>query len=188
MSYDQTNNVGYISSLSPNVLWRNLVLQSGGGNVGVGTTEPAHRLHVNGTVAGVGPYVNASDLRYKRDIRTIPGALSKVLSLRGVTYDWRREQFPALNFSAGRQVGFVAQEVERVVPEAVVRDAEGFRSVAYSHLVPVVVEAVREQQAQVERQQEQLERQQTEIEQQRRQIEGLRRLVCRDHAAAEVCK
>ncbi|MEO8435368.1 MAG: tail fiber domain-containing protein, partial [Pyrinomonadaceae bacterium] len=120
------------AAINQNAMWVDAVSN----NVGVGTTSPGYKLHVNGTVAGVGPYVDASDLRYKRDIRAIPGALSKVLSLRGVTFDWRREEFPALNFASGRQVGFVAQEVERVVPEAVVRDTEGFRSVAYSHLTP----------------------------------------------------
>ncbi|MEO8434446.1 MAG: tail fiber domain-containing protein, partial [Pyrinomonadaceae bacterium] len=171
-------------AISQNAVW----VDAASNNVGVGTTPTSYKLHVNGTVAGVGPYVNASDLRYKRDIRPIGGALSKVLSLRGVTFDWRREEFPGVAFTAGRSVGFIAQEVEQVVPEAVTRDANGFRSVAYSHLTPVLVEAVREQQAHIERQQEQLKRQQTEIEQQRRQIEGLRRLVCRDHAEAEVCK
>jgi hypothetical protein len=124
------------------------------GLVGIGTATPSFKLHVNGSVGGVGPYVDASDLRYKRDIHVIDGALSKVLSLRGVTFDWRREEFPALNFTAGRGVGFVAQEVERVVPEAVTRDAAGFRSVAYSHLTPVLVEAVKEQQAQITQQQQ----------------------------------
>lgn len=46
MSYDQTNNVGYIHSLSPNVLWRNLVLQAGGGNVGIGTGAPSTKLQI----------------------------------------------------------------------------------------------------------------------------------------------
>jgi len=48
MSYDQTNNVGYLEALSPSVFWRNLVLQSGGGNVGIGTTTPAARLAIKG--------------------------------------------------------------------------------------------------------------------------------------------
>lgn len=48
MSYDQTNQVGYIESLTPNVAWRNLVLQSGGGRVGIGTSAPAARLAVQG--------------------------------------------------------------------------------------------------------------------------------------------
>ena len=82
------------------------------------------------------------------------GALSKVLSLRGVTFDWRREDFPALDFTTGRSVGFIAQEVERIVPEAVKRDDKGFRSVAYSHLTPVLVEAVKEQQKQITAQQQ----------------------------------
>ena len=196
-SYDQANDVGYISSLSPNVAWRHLVLQAGGGNVGIGTftTTPAHKLHVNGTVAGVGPYVNLSDLRYKHDIRAIEGALSKVRSLRGVTFDWRREEFPHLDFATGRSVGFVAQEVERVVPEAVTRDAEGFRSVAYSHLTPVLVEAVKEQQAQIENQQKLIETQQSEIElqgkllkQQQIQIDLMKKLICSERPNADLCK
>jgi hypothetical protein len=50
-SYDQINNVGYIGALSPNAAWRNLVLQSGGGTVGIGTgtTAPEKQLHVNGS-------------------------------------------------------------------------------------------------------------------------------------------
>jgi hypothetical protein len=56
-SYDRTNNVGYIGALSPNISWRNLVLQSGGGNVGIGTTNPASNLHVNVPSSG-GP-INA---------------------------------------------------------------------------------------------------------------------------------
>jgi hypothetical protein len=48
MSYDQTNNVGYITSLSPNVAFRNLALQAVGGNVGIGTASPNARLQVAG--------------------------------------------------------------------------------------------------------------------------------------------
>src|SRR5262249_4236370 len=47
-SYDQTNQLGYIEALSPNVAWRSLVLQSGGGNVRIGTSSPAARLAVRG--------------------------------------------------------------------------------------------------------------------------------------------
>ena len=132
------------------------------------------------------PVMIASDLARAALLVSIPaaafgGALTMVLSLRGVTFDWRREEFPALNFAAGRSVGFVAQEVEEVVPEAVTRDAEGFRSVAYSHLTPVLVEAVKEQQAQIENQQKLIETQQ-------QQIEALKKLVCATNRDAGICK
>lgn len=50
MSYDQTNQVGYIHSLSPNVAWRSLILQLGGGNVGVGTNSPSDKFEVAGNI------------------------------------------------------------------------------------------------------------------------------------------
>ena len=51
ISYDQTNNRGYIGALSPSVSWRNLILQGGGGNVGIGTITPGYKLEVNGSFA-----------------------------------------------------------------------------------------------------------------------------------------
>jgi hypothetical protein len=47
ISYDNTNNRGYIGALSPSVAWRNLILNPGGGNVGIGTTSPDVKLHVS---------------------------------------------------------------------------------------------------------------------------------------------
>ena len=163
---------------APGIVGGRLIVKGdSSGNVGIGTPAPLHKLHVNGMVAGVGPYVDASDLRYKRDVRPVGGALSKVLSLRGVTFDWRREEFPALSFAAGRGLGFVAQEVERVVPEAVTRDSEGMLSVAYSHLTPVLVEAVKEQQAQIKQLQELVARQQSQLQRQQAQLDRVRRAV-----------
>jgi hypothetical protein len=100
-----------------------------------------------------------------------------VYKLRGVRYKWRREKFPQKNFPEGWQLGFIAQEVEQVVPEVVntaaarkvsirgdvnnkhqevgtkgmragqqgtEEEEEGFKSVQYGALVPVVVEALKE--------------------------------------------
>ena len=50
MSYDQTNGVGYIEALSPGVSFRNLILQFGGGNVGIGTTSPDKKLTIAGSI------------------------------------------------------------------------------------------------------------------------------------------
>ena len=67
------------------------------------------------------------------------------MNLRGVTYRWND---PARG--AERQIGLIAQEVERVLPELVTTDEKGYKSVAYQNVVPVVVEAIKVQQKQME--------------------------------------
>jgi hypothetical protein len=72
------------------------------------------------------------------------------LKLRGVTYYWKQAEFPEKQFNARRQLGFIAQEIEPYYPEMVTTDADGYKSVDYSRLTPVLVEAMKEQQAQIE--------------------------------------
>ena len=133
------------------VLFKNIA------NVGIGTANPQYKLHVNGSVAGIGPYQDISDLRYKRNIETIPNALDKVIGLRGVHFDWREDEFPELNFEAGRQIGFIAQQVKEVLPQVVSQDENGDHGVAYSQIVPVLVEAIKAQQEIIEKQQTELD-------------------------------
>src|SRR5262245_56903398 len=91
-----------------------------------------------------------SDARYKQHIATFPDALDTILNLRGVTYDWNRDAWKHKNFSEGKQIGFIAQEVEKVLPELVSTDSNGYKSVAYANVVPVLVEAIKAQQKQRE--------------------------------------
>jgi hypothetical protein len=126
-----------------------LVFNSQGNNVGIGITNPSFKLHVNGSVGGVGNYNNVSDARYKTNVQTFSNALDAILSLRGVRFDWKQSAFPEMKFAAGRQVGFIAQEVEEVLPELVTTDVRGYKSVAYANVVPVLVEAVKQQQKQI---------------------------------------
>ena len=109
-----------------------------------------------------------SDLRLKKDVETINGALDKVLQLRGVSYYWKsKEEMAAArgkdvgNFSYGfgseKQIGVIAQEVEQIMPELVVTDNEGFKAVKYENLTPVLIEAVKEQQAIIEKQNKRIE-------------------------------
>lgn len=114
-------------------------------NIGVGTAPTgSYKLEVNGKVGSLG--INeTSDLRYKKNILPIDNALLKVTKLRGVTYDWRVTEFKEKNFTAAPQIGLIAQEVEKVVPQVVGTDADGFKSVEYSKLVALLIEAIKEQ-------------------------------------------
>ncbi len=86
-----------------------------------------------------------SDSNLKQDVRSINGALDKVLRLRGVTFSWKNEQFPALDLNSIPGLGFLAQDMEKVFPELVSHNGEGFKSVHYSQLTAILVEAVKEQ-------------------------------------------
>ncbi len=116
------------------------------GNVGIGVIAPTYKLHVNGKVKTTG--INeTSDERMKKNILTINKPLELIESLRGVTYYWRRDEFPDQEFEKDLQYGLIAQEVEKILPELVATDSEGWKSIEYSHLVPILLEAIKEQQA-----------------------------------------
>jgi len=84
----------------------------------------------------------ASDMNLKENITDMKYGLSDVMKLRGVEYDWKREDM-------GHDVGVLAQEVEAVIPE-LVKEHEGlhgrgkFKSVDYNKLVPVLIESIKE--------------------------------------------
>lgn len=91
-------------------------------------------LTVNGTVTEL------SDKRFKHDISDIDNALETVNKLRGVTYVKDQKQ----------SVGVIAQEVEQVLPEVVYTDDNGMKSVAYGNMVGLLLEAIKEQQTQID--------------------------------------
>lgn len=120
-----------------------LSLQYYGGNVGIGTNAPSYKLHVNGSVAGVGAYNALSDRKFKKDVAPLDDGLEKILQMRGVSFHWRQDEFPQYDFNKGNDIGFIAQEVEQVFPEAVSTDSQGTKSVAYSKIVAPLVESVK---------------------------------------------
>lgn len=127
-----------------------------GGNVGIGFTSTSYKLDVNGTVRCTA-LTQTSDARLKTNIRPIANALESTLRLRGVTFDWNRDSFSDKSFPEGRQIGVIAQEVEKVLPELVSKDGQGYESVAYDKLVPVLIEAIKAQQAKIDSQQKQID-------------------------------
>jgi hypothetical protein len=116
---------------------------SGYGVYGDKGNSVGYAIYANGPAGGVGAWRNDSDVRYKMHITTVENSLDKILGLRGVTFDWNQSAFPAKHFDSGRQIGFIAQEVEKILPEIVATDWNGYKSVAYANVVPVLVEAVK---------------------------------------------
>ncbi len=101
-------------------------------------------LTVQGTVVGSGPYVDSSDARFKKNVIPLKQSLDKVCALNGVSYEMRTNEFPNKNFSNGTTIGWIAQEVEKVVPELVMEDTEGFKAVAYARSVALLGNAIAE--------------------------------------------
>lgn len=140
------------------------------GGVGIGTTEPNQALHVMGNILASGcvsasNVICPSDERLKSHIREIPNALAKVAELRGVTYEWRLEDFPKRDFEEGEQVGVIAQEVQKVLPQAVKEEKDGYLAVDYARLVPLLIEGMKEQQRQIDMQQDQIDQLKRKLEQ-----------------------
>jgi hypothetical protein len=81
-----------------------------------------------------------SDQRLKKEIRPLENSLDKITQLEGVNFKWKK---PANEKLAGEQVGFIAQQVEKVFPELVLTKEDGYKSVQYSALVSPLVESVK---------------------------------------------
>ncbi|MGB5006038.1 MAG: tail fiber domain-containing protein [Ferruginibacter sp.] len=117
------------------------------GDVGIGTAAPSEKLHVIGNILASGT-ITPSDLRYKKNIQEINSPLSKLKQVRGVTYQYKTDEFPEMGFTDAGQIGFIAQEVEKVFPELVVTGKDGYKAVDYSKITPVLLEAIKDQQNQ----------------------------------------
>lgn len=101
-------------------------------------------FYVHGKAGGPLNWVVSSDARLKQNIETIDGALDKVLKLRGVSFDWKNPEMK------GRQLGFIAQEAIEVIPEVVNGSESTNYSMQYAPITAVLVEAMKEQQTQIE--------------------------------------
>ena len=120
---------GYAGSAS-------LLLNPDGGNVGIAMTNPSVALDVTGDIEYTGTITDVSDRRLKTNIQDINGALDILAGIRGTTYTMIGSDRP--------EVGFIAQEVQAVLPNTakVVDPATGYLGVSYMDFIPYLVEGV----------------------------------------------
>jgi hypothetical protein len=91
----------------------------------------------------------SSDIRYKKNIKRIEDVTTKLAKISGYTYDYKLEEFKEMNFSKSKQIGLIAQEIKEVFPELVTESAKGYLAVNYEGMIPVLLEAIKEQQDQI---------------------------------------
>jgi len=115
------------------------------GTVGINTDKPNPevQLDVNGIFEAL-DFVQRSDERYKKNIAPLKNSLSKVSQLKAVEYQFKTEEFKEKAFDEGTQMGFIAQEIKNVYPEIVTEDKEGYLSISYISLIPVLADAIKD--------------------------------------------
>jgi hypothetical protein len=147
--YRTTGNVGvYFSSWSAGLYATSSQLVQ---------TYNSSSLQVNGTLYATGDVIAyyTSDKRLKENIKPIENAIDKVKRLNGVSYNWNQlylntipEPLRAVNNK--RDIGLIAQEVEMVLPELVVTKDTGYKGLKYDRIVALLVEAIKEQQLEID--------------------------------------
>ncbi|MCB9190050.1 MAG: tail fiber domain-containing protein [Flavobacteriales bacterium] len=121
------------------------LIVEGSAAIGQTTLNSSYTLIVNGRLKTTG--INeTSDARLKKNVTSIANALDMVKQLDGVTYNWKDEEYPDMGLNNEKQFGLIAQEVEKIIPELVRTDEDGWKSIEYTHMVPVLIEAIKEQQ------------------------------------------
>jgi hypothetical protein len=114
-------------------------------------------VNVTGAITASGDIVadgdivayNSSDIRLKDNIEVIQGSLDKIDGIRGVEFDWN-EHSPGWARERGHDVGVIAQEVEKVLPEVVVERKSGYLGVDYKRIIPLLIESVKELKQEIE--------------------------------------
>jgi len=134
-----------------------------GNNVGIGTTNPQHKLDVQGDIViGTGTTgcvydadssilvgTCSSDARLKANVQELPALLDRFVELRPVTFNWREDE--AGNIGTATEIGLIAQDVERVFPELVAHvDEYGDKQISFQYLPFYLIQAVKDLKAENE--------------------------------------
>lgn len=147
-------SIGTPTATNFNISTSNIVRMTvvAGGNVGIGITTPGYKLHVDGTIFASGDITALSDQRYKQNIVRLDHSLDVIRSING--YSYTREDYRP----GEKQIGLLAQELSKVLPEAVSYDSNNDQySINYNSLIAPLVEAVKELYDRVEAQSKTIE-------------------------------
>ena len=125
-------------------------------NVGIGTANPAEKFHVVGNMQATA-FLYSSDRKLKENIRNLSSVtINKLLQLEGVSFMWKDGK--------KKNMGFIAQEVEKLFPELVSTDKyTGLKSVQYAGLLAPLIETVKKQHQEIAAQREEIETLKTDV-------------------------
>lgn len=135
----------------------------------------AYGVYCNGNGAYTGTWLAVSDSKFKKEVSDLPNnSLENILKLKPVSYFMKTDEFPEMNFPSGKQLGFIAQEIELVFPTLVEKGAHPgvnktdadveYKGVNYIGLIPVIVKAIQEQESIIKNQDTMIESQRVLIE------------------------
>jgi hypothetical protein len=131
------------------------------GNVGIGTTNPSQQLTVyNGSTTGTyttNGWQHSSDRRLKNNITRVDNPLEKVNAMNGVYFNWKDKD-------DDRQIGVIAQDLIDILPEVVGQNGDGYYSVSYDGIIPILIEAVKEQQQIIQQKTSEIDQLKADIE------------------------
>ena len=127
-----------------------VALNRQGGNVGIGTTAPTALLSVNGTAnkPGGGAWDVFSDERLKNIKGGFNSGLKAVMQLQPIRYEYKRDNALGLK-SEGEHIGFGAQALQKIIPEAVTKNQNGYLMVNNDPILWTMLNAIKEQQKEI---------------------------------------
>jgi hypothetical protein len=107
-------------------------------------------LVLQGSAFAAGGLWVPSDQRYKKSIETIASPLETILKLKPSAYEYDTDKFPKKNFVKGKSYGFIAQDLQKTIPELVIADTAGMLAVNYDGIIPFLAGAIQEQEAKIQ--------------------------------------
>jgi hypothetical protein len=152
LGFGGVSGTGWIQATNSANLATNfgLLLNPNGGNVGIGTIAPTQTLSVNGTAGkpGGGSWDVFSDERLKKINGPFNSGLKAVMQLQPIRYEYKANNSVGIK-SEGEHIGFGAQSIQRVIPEAVTTASNGFLMVNNDPIIWTMLNAIKEQQKEI---------------------------------------